>query len=39
MKDTFGVEVGFSDHFMGHIAPVVADYFGCKNNREALYFG
>ena len=30
MKDTFGVEVGFSDHTMGHIAPVVAVTLGAK---------
>ena len=30
MKDTFGVEVGFSDHTMGHIAPVVAVSLGAK---------
>ncbi|MCT7432923.1 pseudaminic acid synthase [Aliarcobacter cryaerophilus] len=30
MRDTFGVEVGFSDHTMGHIAPVVAVTFGAK---------
>ncbi len=30
MKDTFGVEVGFSDHTMGHIAPIVAVSLGAK---------
>ncbi len=30
MRDTFGVEVGFSDHTMGHIAPVVAVTLGAK---------
>lgn len=30
MKETFGVEVGFSDHTMGHIAPVVAVTLGAK---------
>ena len=30
MKDTFGVEVGFSDHTLGHIAPVVAVSLGAK---------
>lgn len=30
MKETFGVEVGFSDHTMGHIAPVVAVILGAK---------
>ncbi|MDY0364620.1 MAG: pseudaminic acid synthase [Arcobacteraceae bacterium] len=30
MRDTFGVEVGFSDHTLGHIAPVVAVTLGAK---------
>ena len=30
LKDTFGVEVGFSDHTLGHIAPVVAVSLGAK---------
>ncbi|MGJ0331797.1 pseudaminic acid synthase [Aliarcobacter cryaerophilus] len=30
MRDTFGVEVGFSDHTMGHIAPIVAVTLGAK---------
>ncbi|RBQ32740.1 pseudaminic acid synthase [Arcobacter sp. FW59] len=30
MKETFGVEVGFSDHTMGYIAPVVAVTLGAK---------
>ena len=30
MRETFGVEVGFSDHTMGHIAPVVAVTLGAK---------
>ncbi|QKF60196.1 pseudaminic acid synthase [Aliarcobacter lanthieri] len=30
MKETFDVEVGFSDHTIGHIAPVVAVTLGAK---------
>ena len=30
MEILFGVEVGFSDHTMGHIAPVVAVTLGQK---------
>lgn len=30
MKETFGVEVGFSDHTLGSIAPVVAVSLGAK---------
>lgn len=30
MRETFGVEVGFSDHTLGHIAPVVAVTLGAK---------
>jgi pseudaminic acid synthase len=30
MKETFGVEVGFSDHTLGFIAPVVAVSLGAK---------
>ncbi len=30
IKDTFGVEVGFSDHTLGNIAPVVATTLGAK---------
>jgi pseudaminic acid synthase len=30
MKDTFGVEVGFSDHTLGVIAPIVAVTLGAK---------
>ncbi|RBQ30107.1 pseudaminic acid synthase [Aliarcobacter vitoriensis] len=30
MKETFGVEIGFSDHTMGYIAPVVAVTLGAK---------
>ncbi len=30
MRETFGAEVGFSDHTMGHIAPVVAVTLGAK---------
>ncbi|WP_026804225.1 pseudaminic acid synthase [Aliarcobacter lanthieri] len=30
MKETFNVEVGFSDHTIGHIAPVVAVTLGAK---------
>jgi pseudaminic acid synthase len=30
MRETFKVEVGFSDHTMGHIAPVVAVSLGAK---------
>ncbi|MCT7446173.1 pseudaminic acid synthase [Aliarcobacter skirrowii] len=30
MKDTFGVEVGFSDHTLGTTAPVVATTLGAK---------
>lgn len=30
MKETFGVEVGFSDHTMGYIAPVAAVTLGAK---------
>lgn len=30
MKETFGVEVGFSDHTLGYIAPVVAVTLGAK---------
>lgn len=30
MKETFGVEVGFSDHTLGHIAPIVAVTLGAK---------
>jgi len=30
MRETFGVEVGFSDHTLGHIAPVVAVSLGAK---------
>ncbi len=30
MRDTFGVTVGFSDHTLGHIAPVVAVSLGAK---------
>lgn len=30
MKKSFGVEIGFSDHTLGHIAPVVAVTLGAK---------
>ena len=30
MKETFGVEVGFSDHTLGHISPIVAVTLGAK---------
>ena len=30
MRETFGVEVGFSDHTLGHIAPIVAVTLGAK---------
>jgi pseudaminic acid synthase len=30
MRETFGVEVGFSDHTLGHVAPVVAVTLGAK---------
>lgn len=30
MKKTFGVEIGFSDHTLGHTAPVVAVTLGAK---------
>ncbi|NLM99579.1 MAG: pseudaminic acid synthase, partial [Campylobacteraceae bacterium] len=30
MREAFGVEVGFSDHTLGHIAPIVAVTLGAK---------
>jgi pseudaminic acid synthase len=30
MKKSFGVEIGFSDHTLGHIAPIVAVTLGAK---------